>query len=153
MTTHELRCAPAYFERVWDGSKPFEVRWDDRVYQAGDHVVLHEWDVRRPCDCPKALPGQPRHHEDLTCARYSGRFVEATIGHVMASTAPRGQQPGFQGSGYVVFGLVGCDNYEPEPKPEPVPLTITVQGADVAGNASAALQRVVMASQVGGGLP
>ena len=37
---HELKCAPDYFARLADGSKTFEIRKDDRGYQAGDELVL-----------------------------------------------------------------------------------------------------------------
>ena len=44
--THELKIWPQYYCRVADGSKTFEVRNNDRGFQAGDKVALHEW-------CPK----------------------------------------------------------------------------------------------------
>jgi ASC-1-like (ASCH) protein len=40
---HSLKTLPVYFERVWNGEKTFEVRKNDRGFQAGDKVVLHEW--------------------------------------------------------------------------------------------------------------
>lgn len=44
MMTHELKILPKYFQAVWDGSKTFELRKDDRNYQRGDILVLTEWD-------------------------------------------------------------------------------------------------------------
>lgn len=40
---HNLKIAPEYFEAVKRGSKKFEVRFDDRGYEEGDFVVLHEF--------------------------------------------------------------------------------------------------------------
>lgn len=101
MSTHALRCWPAYFEAVASGEKTFEVRWDDRGFQAGDEVVLHEWDRDRACDCRRVsvthLPG---------CARYTGRAVTARIGYVLAQMHSGNRRP-FSGEGYVVFSL--CD--------------------------------------------
>jgi hypothetical protein len=38
-----------FFDEVWEGRKTFEVRKDDRDYQAGDTVVLREWPAARRC--------------------------------------------------------------------------------------------------------
>lgn len=39
---HELKILPEYFEAVASGEKKFEVRYDDRGYQAGDELILRE---------------------------------------------------------------------------------------------------------------
>ncbi|MNW38087.1 hypothetical protein D3C74_151460 [compost metagenome] len=44
MNKHELKILPEYFQAVWDGSKTFEVRKNDRDYKVGDMLVLLEWD-------------------------------------------------------------------------------------------------------------
>ncbi len=37
---HELKIIPDFFEAVASGKKKFEVRYDDRGYQAGDELIL-----------------------------------------------------------------------------------------------------------------
>jgi hypothetical protein len=48
--THELKIWPQFYCRVADGSKTFEVRENDRGFQPGDTVTLHEWDPTTICD-------------------------------------------------------------------------------------------------------
>ena len=117
--THDLKTWPNYFERVWQGDKPFEIRLDDRGYQKGDTVLLREWDRKATCDCPEGVRGD--HTTD--CARYSGRTVTARIGFIMASTPPRGSQRGFVGNGYVVFSLCDIAKVDGRAKVAPTPPT------------------------------
>ena len=51
---HDLKITPAYFQAVIEGRKTFEIRQNDRGYQAGDTVTLQEWDdnMPRPSDWP-----------------------------------------------------------------------------------------------------
>jgi len=70
---HELKVWPAYFERLADGTKTFEIRRDDRGYQSGDKLVLREYvDV--------TFLGAP------TAGRYTGRQLVRTIGFVAKGT-------------------------------------------------------------------
>lgn len=41
---HELKSHPKYFQASWRGSKPFEIRENDRDFKVMDDVVLKEWD-------------------------------------------------------------------------------------------------------------
>lgn len=39
---HVIKCEQPYFEAILDGRKTFEIRFNDRGYQAGDTVTLLE---------------------------------------------------------------------------------------------------------------
>ena len=82
---HELKILPPYFEAVLDGRKTFEIRKDDRGFQAGDAVTLREYDPR--------YKGYYQSEDDM----YSGRKHDAVIGYVTAYE---------QQTGYVVFSLL-----------------------------------------------
>lgn len=116
MTHHTLKTWPSFFEAIWRGDKTFEVRIDDRGFQRGDTVTLAEWDRRDKCDCP--MDRNAEHLDD--CAKFSGRTVSARIGHVLASTPPRGSQRGFVGNGYVVFSLCEPERRDGRPALEAI---------------------------------
>lgn len=40
----EKKLRPPYFQQVWDGAKPFEIRLNDDHYQVGDRLHLREWE-------------------------------------------------------------------------------------------------------------
>lgn len=44
--THDLKCAECYFEAVADGRKTFELRLNDRGFNAGDELMLREVNER-----------------------------------------------------------------------------------------------------------
>ena len=45
MRHHHLKTSSEYFDAVEVGDKNFEVRFNDRQFQTGDHVVLHRVDT------------------------------------------------------------------------------------------------------------
>jgi hypothetical protein len=79
MTTHELKTWPLYFRAVANGSKPFEVRKDDRGFAVGDVLWLREWD--------------PATQE------YTGDECRAEVTYVLRDYAPA------IGEGYAVLGV------------------------------------------------
>jgi hypothetical protein len=85
---HELKIWPQYFCRVLDGSKTFEVRKNDRGFQPGDHVVLHEYDPNIEWEEDNGLPGLAgnwvRHK-----GKYSGRKATFRVGYVLPIDADR----------------------------------------------------------------
>lgn len=74
---HELKTDPLMFERILTGVKTFELRKDDRGYQAGDVLVLREYDLHKPHEC-----------DDLKCSqnRWTGRALHKQIGFVAKGT-------------------------------------------------------------------
>lgn len=46
-TTHTLKTLPPFFDAVVRGDKTFEVRKDDRAFQAGDTLVLNHYDPEK----------------------------------------------------------------------------------------------------------
>jgi Domain of unknown function (DUF3850) len=76
MTEHVLKCWPEYFAKVLSGEKRFEIRRNDRRFQAGDPVTLREYE-----------PGTDT---------YTGAELRFRVGYMTSYE----QQPGF-----VVFGL------------------------------------------------
>ncbi len=61
---HDLKIWPVFFQRHVDGKKNFEIRKNDRNFDAGDTLTLREWD--------------PTHE------KYTGRWIEGEIPFVMA---------------------------------------------------------------------
>jgi hypothetical protein len=102
VTHHNLKTWPSFFEAVLSGAKTFEVRLDDRGFQAGDTVTLREYDPDMP---RKSVLGEP----------YTGRNLLARIGYVLHAVPPvayhfgRGPQTGHNLEGYVVFSLLDVE--------------------------------------------
>ena len=90
---HELKTWPRFFNAVLNGSKPFEVRRNDRDFKTGDELHLYEW--------------------DKDWENYTGRRIKATVSFVLDETFPGLAQ------GFVVLGLQGIEQMKdgyPEPK-------------------------------------
>jgi hypothetical protein len=77
MNVHKLKTWPMFFEAVVRGTKPFEIRKNDRGFEVGDTLILQEW--------------------DSTTGEYTGREHRRLVSFVLADW---GLEPG-----YVVLGL------------------------------------------------
>lgn len=75
---HILKCWPQHFNAVWNKTKLFEIRRNDRDYQEGDTFTLCEYEY---------------DHGEV----YTGRQVSGRIGHISNFA---------QQDGYVVFSLL-----------------------------------------------
>ena len=84
---HELKTHPQYFSMVYDGTKKFEVRKNDRNYQLGDELLLKEF-------VPQG------YYEDGTQGEYyTGRIIQSRIDYIL-----NGGQFGIE-EGYCVMSL------------------------------------------------
>lgn len=115
---HRLKTYPVWFQRVWEGSKTFEVRLNDRGFQSGDRVTLREWDRRVECACSTT-----DHDED--CEKFCGREITARVGFVMANLPGRGAVRAFNAGDYVVFALLDVEKHgKPKPSASPSPASV-----------------------------
>lgn len=75
---HELKTWPDFFERIEDGSKTFEIRRNDRGFQAGDVLRLREYNPT----------GDHNECADDQCVtkRYTGREAFRKVGFVASGT-------------------------------------------------------------------
>ena len=67
MRTHELKTWPSFFEAVKSGRKRFELRRNDRDFEAGDKLILKEYDPSK----------------SATCLKYTGRALECDVPYVL----------------------------------------------------------------------
>lgn len=86
---HELKCWPVYFKPVLDGTKPFEIRENDRDFKVGDVLHLREWDYG----------GR---------GSYTGRETHRRVTYITAWA---------QEGNHVVMGLEPVSAHEPLPSP------------------------------------
>jgi hypothetical protein len=99
MITHELKCWPDFFDAIASGRKPFEVRKNDRGYQAGDRLILRKWDpngVNGPSYVDKHGYNIGRGASDLAAS------VTVEVTYVLSGW---GIEPG-----YVVMGLANMSD-------------------------------------------
>ena len=85
---HMLKISTEFFDSVAHGTKPFELRKDDRGFKTGDNVTLQEYDMDRK--------------------EYTGRQIYGIINYILRD------YPGLQ-DGYCIFTLVEkeiWDHYE-----------------------------------------
>jgi len=85
---HELKILPQYFKSVKDGSKPFEIRKNDRDYKVGDTLILKEYDLENMIHVPGGIIGG-----------YTGQEITKEITYIL-----EGGQYGLE-EGYCILGL------------------------------------------------
>jgi hypothetical protein len=71
MTTHELKTDPEVFQAVFDGTKTYEIRKDDRGFAVGDKLALRET-LHTGRDMAMGSP-----------LVYTGRVVQAAVTHIL----------------------------------------------------------------------
>lgn len=92
MTTHDLKTWPVYWDAIADGRKTFEVRRnDDRGFNAGDEVLLRNYDPE------KGAYVSPRYPSGRSSIATDARTIRARVSYVLSGM---GLDPGF-----VAFGL------------------------------------------------
>ena len=88
---HHLKSHPRYFEDSRNGSRPFEIRINDRGFRVGDKIVLHEWDPER---------GVKREAEGYTGSEMEGDVTCVTLARDLAALGID-----ILGDGFVVLGI------------------------------------------------
>lgn len=97
---HAVKCYPEFFKALADGSKPFEVRKNDRAYETGDLLAVNEF---LPDEDPYTIrsgmaDGSGEFVRVMDDGRYSGRCALFRITYVL-------DDPRFCKDGMVVLGL------------------------------------------------
>jgi hypothetical protein len=80
---HDLKCWPEYYQEVINGDKTFECRVNDRDFQVGDSVVLHEWDQNT-----SDYTGRFSQEYDIGYVLNLNKYIGAKTGHVVFSLCP-----------------------------------------------------------------
>lgn len=100
---HTVKCYPEYFRALTDGSKPFEVRENDRIYEVGDYLAVNEflpeedpYTLRK--NSPEQDGGFSRAADD---GYYSGKCAMFKITYILDDKK-------FCRDGMVILGLARC---------------------------------------------
>lgn len=94
MTTHDLKIWPEFFGAVASGEKTAEIRRNDRGFEVGDILLLHEWEP--------------------TTEKYTGRVCRRRVSHVLHGMGIVGVIAPLRGLNlnYVMLSLQGDDPVE-----------------------------------------
>ena len=72
---HELKTWKKYFAALWEGTKNFELRKDDRNFENGDLLTLKEYDFQK--------------------GEYTGREISARVSYKLEDCDAFGLKKGF----------------------------------------------------------
>lgn len=95
---HSVKCNYKHFETLKDGTKTFEVRKKDRLYEVGDYLAINEFIPDKNLDPYES-------HTDLRITNgggYTGDCLLFRITYIL-------DDPEFCKDGMVVLGLARCE--------------------------------------------
>jgi hypothetical protein len=103
MKKHTLKCWPQFFAEVLNGSKPFEIRYNDRGYEVGDMLRLEEYlpgELDIYCQFHGCGISFKRSGEAPECTCGSGTFTGRVVERIITCVCSYAQR-----SNIVVLGL------------------------------------------------
>ncbi|MCM1277108.1 MAG: DUF3850 domain-containing protein [Lachnospiraceae bacterium] len=95
---HSVKCHPDYFKALKDGTKTFEVRKKDCLYEVGDHLAVNEFVPAEQVD-PYSLNVGLRQ---TSGGFYTGDGLLFKITYILDSAE-------YCKDGTVILGLVRCE--------------------------------------------
>lgn len=95
---HTVKCNYKFFEALKDGTKTFEVRKKDRLYEVGDYLAVNEFIPGEAID-PYSLNEGLRQSNG---GSYTGDCLFYKITYIL-------DDPQFCKDGMVVLGLARCE--------------------------------------------
>ena len=100
---HTVKCYPEFFRALADGSKPFEVRENDRIYEVGDYLAVNEFlPEEDPYTLRKNSPEKGgEFNRTADDGYYSGKCAVFRITYIL-------DNPQFYKDGKVILGLARC---------------------------------------------
>lgn len=89
MMSHNLKTWPEFYDALLAGTKPFELRKNDRGFEVGDELVLREWNPQT--------------------GHYTGRKIVRTVSYLLEHRPGAGCAATFGlREDYVIMGLEPC---------------------------------------------
>ncbi len=99
---HTVKCYPEYFKLLLDGSKPFEVRENDRIYEVGDYLAVNEFlPESDPYTLRKNSPESGGFSRSADDGYYSGKCAIFRVTYILDDKK-------FCKDGMVILGLARC---------------------------------------------
>ncbi len=95
---HSIKCYPDYFKALKDGTKTFEVRKKDRLYEVGDHLAVNEFISDKQID-PYSLNVGLRQ---TSGGAYTGDSLLYKITYILDDSE-------YCKDGMIILGLARCE--------------------------------------------